>query len=205
LRLEIGYMLSFNELMEQNSLLVNPPPFFSSDFHFRFFPRLIKYLVFEKGRDSKRHGSGFSSVTEYMVIFVAAVISLLGGLPSALGSGSLMGYIFSIAGGAGIIALFVMSIAGQSGYKPTYDGFRIFTFLFCVFLGITCGMVLGHALDSVYFLKGLLAITGMAGGYVAGIFAGLWIQRLGWIEELLNVLAGLCVVSFIVLDLIMLV
>jgi hypothetical protein len=196
--------------MEQKSVIReidSPPPFFSFAFHFRFFPRVIKRTIFPKKDPDQPHyyrGSGFSSITEYIVLFAAAIISLAVGLPGALGNGSLIGWSFSVAGAAGIIALLVMSSAAQNGYEPVFDDFRILTFLFCVFLGITCGLGLGHSLGSSYPVRILLAVTGMATGYVIGIIAGLWIQRLGWIAGLLDLLAGLCVISFIILDIIML-
>lgn len=183
------------------------PPFFSFEFHFRFFPRVVRRLIFpQKNPDDpfSIRGSGFSSTPEHMVLFAAAIISLATGLPGALAKGSLIGWFFAAAGAAGIIALLAASIASQKGCRPVYDDFRILVFLFCIFLGITCGLALGLSLRSSYPARVLLAAAGMAGGYVLGIFAGLWAQRLGWIAGLLDLLAGLCIISFIIIDIILL-
>jgi len=41
-------------------------------------------------------------------------------------------------------------------------------------------------------------------GYLAGVFGGLWIQRLGWIAFLFRVLAMPAIPGMIILDIIML-
>lgn len=184
-----------------------PPPFFSFAFHCGFFPRVIRRIIFpRKNQDEpfSRRGSRFSSTPERMVLFAAAIISLATGLPGALAGGSLLGWFFAAAGAAGIIALLAASVASQKGCRPVYDDFRILIFLFCIFLGITCGLALGHSFRSSYPARVLLAAAGMAGGYIPGIFAGLWAQRLGWMAGLLDLFAGLCVISFIIIDIILL-
>lgn len=185
----------------------SPPPFFSMDFHLRFFPLAVRRIAFPgKGAGGTASGrdSGFSSTAEHVILFAAAMISLAAGLPAALGNGSLIGLFFSVAGAAGVIALVAASVAARKGYEPVFDDFRILTFLFCVFLGLTCGLGLGLSLGPSYAPRLLLGAAGSAGGYVAGIFAGLWAPRLGWIAGLLDLLAGLCVLSFVIIDIILL-
>ena len=124
----------------------------------------------------------------FVLLGVCAVLVLIG-IPSAA-EGALWGWILGILGIVGTIGLVVISVRGQRGERPSYDDFLIGVFLFCVALGILIGIPVGMEAHSFWF--GLLAsLAGLAAGYVVGILGGMWLQYLGWIAVVINMVAGL--------------
>ena len=85
---------------------------------------------------------------------------------------------------------------------PSYDGFLIGIFFFFIALGISAGAfsMLSHSLPFGL----LVGLGGLIAGYLLGIFAGLWLQYLGWLSEMVNGLAWLAVFGMFFVDLVLL-
>jgi hypothetical protein len=123
-----------------------------------------------------------------MIIFAVCLILAVIGIPMAWTQGSFFGWILSIIGIGGIVALMILSVASQWGNRPTYDDFLTGIFFFFVSLGLFLGIAVG--MDRHSFWLGVSAsLAGLAGGYVLGIFAGLRLQHLGWMAVIMNMLA----------------
>jgi hypothetical protein len=167
-----------------------PPIFLSLEFHTRFFPQLLinRYLRRKKKGDTP--DTTFTSTTEmFLLVAVCAILAAIG-LPSALSKGSTFGWVLSVVGIGGMIALVIQSVAAGWGIKPSYDDFLVGIFLFFVSLGFVAGVAAG--LDAHSASVGIPAtVAGVAVGYAVGILAGLRMQHLGWIAIPLNMLAGL--------------
>ena len=125
-----------------------------------------------------------------MTITVALCLILaVVGIPLALTRGSMIGWVLSIMGVGGILALLISSVAAQWGNRPTYHDFLTGIFLFLVSVGIFIGIPVGMEKHSPW-LGALTSLAGMLAGYGLGIFAGLRLQHLGWMAGLINMLAG---------------
>ena len=131
-------------------------------------------------------------------VIVSAVCLVLAaiGIPSALNQGSILGWILSIIGVGGISALFIFSIWSRRGIRPTFDDFLAGIFFFFVSLGFSGGIFLGNVYHSLW-LGACAGAAGLFAGYVLGIFAGLWMQYLGWMAIIINMLAGLAAIVVI--------
>jgi hypothetical protein len=164
-----------------------PPKLLSLEFHTRFFPRLIWDRLRRKKKGER--GTSFVSTMEIILVLAGSVILAVIGIPLALTRGSIVGLILSIIGVGGVLAIFVLSIGAQWGQRPTYDLFLSGIFLFFISLGIFIGIPIGIDNHST-FLGVLASLGGLLGGYMLGIFAGLWLQHLGWMAIILNMLAG---------------
>jgi hypothetical protein len=165
---------------------ITPPKFVSKEFHTRFFPQVLRNHLPPKRRESE--GTTFTSTTEMFILLAVCVILAIIGIPSAV-QGSVLGWILSILGVGGTIALVVMSLMCQRGERPSYGDFLIGVFLFFVILGIFLGIPVGMETHS--FGLGLLtSLAGLITGYVIGIYGGLWLQYLGWFAIVINMLAA---------------
>jgi hypothetical protein len=116
--------------------------------------------------------------------------------------GSVIGWILSGIGLAGIVAFFINSIFSRNG-PPSYDGFLAGIFFLFVSLGITSGVFIG-ALEHSFALGLLAGAGGLVAGYGIGILAGLWLQYLGWMAGLLNGMSYLAILGMFVVDLVLL-
>jgi hypothetical protein len=166
---------------------ITPPRFLSLEFHARFFPRLLRDRLRRKKKEQQ--GTSFTSTTELIITLAVCVILAVIGIPSALMRGSIVGWILSILGVGGLLAIFVLSVVAQRGYRPSYDDFLTGIFFFFVSLGVFIGIPVGMANQSPW-LGVLTSLAGLFGGYVLGIVAGMRLQHLGWIAVILNMLAG---------------
>jgi hypothetical protein len=163
-----------------------PPKFLSLDFHTRFFPEVLRNRFPRKTRETQ--GTTFTSTTEMFITFAVCLILAIIGIPSAA-QGSVVGWILSIVGVGGLAVLVIRSVGGQWGERPTYDDFLIGVFFFFVSLGIFAGVPAG--MESHSFRIGVSAsLAGLVGGYALGIFAGLQLQRLGWLAIIVNMIAA---------------
>ncbi len=168
-----------------------PPRFLSLEFHTRFFPRLL----WDRLRQRKKEGQGtsFTSTTELIIILTVCLVLAAIGIPSALLRGSIVGWVLSVIGVGGLLAIFATSVGAQWGHRPTYDDFLTGIFFFFISLGILIGIVVGMENHSPW-LGISTSLAGLFGGYVLGIFAGMGLQYLGWIAALLSMLAGLAAI-----------
>ena len=164
----------------------HPPNFFSREFHGSFFPGVLKERL--RFRKNAVEGVTFTSTTEMFISLAVCVVLAVIGIPSAV-EGAVWGWILSILGIGGTIVLVVISVRGQRGERPSYDDFLIGVFLFFVALGILIGIAVG--MEARSFWVGLLAsLAGLVAGYVVGILGGMWLQGLGWIAVVINMVAG---------------
>ena len=178
---------------------MNPPKFLSVAFHTRYFPGILLSRMRLGGRTE----TGFSSTFEHYIAFAVCIIPLAFGIPFAVSSGSIIGWITGGIGAAGTIALVINSVFSRTKEPPSYEGFLAGVFLFFVFLGITGGVFVGTLEHSLPL--GLLAgSAGLVTGYLLGILAGLWLQYLGWLSAAVNGLAGFAVVGMLSVDLVLL-
>jgi hypothetical protein len=164
-----------------------PPRFLSLEFHTRFLPRLLRDRLRRKKKEEQ--GTSFTSTTELIIILAVCLILAAIGIPSALIRGSIVGWVLSILGVGGFLAILILSVGAQWGERPTYNDFLAGIFFFFVSLGIFIGIPVGMDSHSPW-LGVLTSLAGLFGGYVLGIFAGMQLQRLGWIAVILNMLAG---------------
>ncbi len=164
-----------------------PPKFLSLKFHSRFFPRLLRDRL--RRKKIEEQGTSFTSTTELTVVLAVCLILAVIGIPSALTRRSLVGWILSLIGVGGVLAIFVLSVGAQWGKRPTYHHFLTGIFFFFVSVGIFIGIPVGMDNHSAW-LGMLTSLAGLFGGYVLGIFAGMQLQHLGWIAAILNMLAG---------------
>jgi hypothetical protein len=169
-----------------------PPKILSLEFHTRFFPRLIWNRLRQKKKEEQ--GTSFVSTMELTLVLVGSVILAVIGIPLALTRRSIVGLIMSVIGAGGVLAIFVLSVGAQRGHRPTYDRFLSGIFFFFVFLGIFIGIPIGMDNHSTY-LGVLASLGGLFGGYMLGIFAGLWLQHLGWMAIILDMLAGFAAIA----------
>jgi hypothetical protein len=178
---------------------MNIPKFLSFEFHTRYFPGMLLSRL----RRSGRQKTGFSSTMEHYIALAVCIILLMLGIPVAVSSGSIIGWIACGVGAAGTVALVINSILSRKGEPPSYDDFLAGVFFFFVFLGISCGVFVGMLQHSL--IQGLLAgFAGLIAGYPTGILAGLWLQYLGWLSVAVNGLAGLAVLGMLAVDLVLL-
>jgi hypothetical protein len=167
------------------------PRFLSLEFHTKFFPRLLRDRLHRKKKEEQ--GTSFTSTMELTITLAVCLILAVIGIPSALTRGSIVGWILSILGVGGLLALLILSMGSQWGHRPTYDDFLTGIFFFFVSLGIFIGIPVGMEYHSPW-LGALASLVGLFGGYVLGIFAGMQLQHLGWIAIILNMLAGLAAI-----------
>jgi hypothetical protein len=163
------------------------PRFLSLEFHVRFFPRFLRSHL--KSKKMGTGGGAFTSTLEMIVSLAVCLILAVIGIPHALNQGSVLGWILTVIGAGGIIALFIQSVGSQWGSRPTYDDFLAGIYFLAVSLGIIIGIPVG--MDYHAPLAGVFtSIGGFVAGHVLGIGAGLQLQRLGWIAVIANMLAG---------------
>jgi len=179
----------------------NPPKFLSLEFHVRFFPRLVwNRLRLRKKAD---RGTTFTSNMEMTIVAAVCLILVVIGAPSVLNRGSVVGWILTILGAGGIVVLLAINVLASWGRRPVYDDFLTGIFFLTVFLGIMGGTALGWG-DHTRWLALFGGIGGFFAGYVLGIFAGLWLQYLGTIAVIVNMLSGLAAIMIALTGFIML-
>ena len=137
----------------------------------------------------REQGTSFTSTMEMMILFAVCLILAIVGIPLALTGGSIIGWILTISGVGGGLALFIASVAAQWGSRPTYHDFLMGIFLFFVAAGVFIGIPVGMEKHSAW-LGALTSLGGLLAGYALGILAGFHLQHLGWIAIPLNMLAG---------------
>jgi hypothetical protein len=162
------------------------PKFLSWEFHARFFPRLLASRM----RPKKQQRTGFvhSGIMEGMILVAVCGMLLAYGLPSVLKHGAIAGWIATVIGAGGIIAIFIASAYMQRGIKPSYDDFLLGIFFFFVALGTLGGIIVGISMHSPW----IEVTTGAAGlciGYLIGLLAGQWFQYLGAISGVVDAIA----------------
>jgi hypothetical protein len=175
------------------------PGFLSPEFHLRFFPRLL----LKRTDPQEQRKTGFHSTLELYIILSVCIILVISGSPAAINRGSIAGWIVGGIGAAGIIAMCISSIAWGIKTRPAYDAFLKGIFFLFLVLGLSAGVFTGTLEHSL--LKGLtVGAAGVIAGYLLGIMAGLWLQYLGWLADILNMLAFLAVFGMLFVDIVIL-
>ncbi len=180
-----------------------PPSFFSLSFHTRFFPSLLWRRFRPKKEEEYRSPFSNHIPLELTILVVVSKAAAIAGLGAGISRGSIIGWGFGILGLAVFAFFLVGSIRSQMGIRPSFDSFSTGIFLFFIVLGITAGIFEGTLLRS-RSSAGWGGTAGFVAGYGVGIFAGLGIQRLGWIGGLFSHLAVAGTVGLIVLDCVLL-
>ena len=178
-----------------------PPKFLSVEFHTRFFPSLLWGRLCPKQQQTR---SGFNSCFELYLILAGCAVLVAVGVAAALSHESIAGWIASVLGAAGILAVLVNSISSRLGEPPTWNDFLVGIFFFFIFLGLTIGIFVSTLEHFHLFLNLATCAAGLVAGYVLGLFAGFGLQYLGWLASVLNQVAGLTVIGMLVLDLVLL-
>lgn len=180
-----------------------PPLFFSMEFHISFFPALLWRLLHPKKRKYESTFAGHI-VLEYPVLAVISIVAGVYGTTVALNSGSIIGWVCSILGLGGFIYLLTNSIRSCKQIQPSYEYFRVIIFFFFVILGTNIGLEIGTVYHLNYGFRIILVLAGFVLGYVAGMWSGLWFQRLGWIASLLDILAITAIAMMVFFDILLL-
>lgn len=176
------------------------PKFLSAEFHLKFFPVLVLSRFKSKQERSSFVSHGFM---ETIIGIVVCLILVAIGAPSALRSNSVLGWILTGIGAAGLLFIFGLNISSRLKIPTSYDDFLIGIFFFFVALGLTSGVMVGTLNHSL--LLGLcVSAAGLAAGYLIGIFAGLFMQYLGHIAVILNGIAFAAIIGLVLVDIVLL-
>lgn len=170
-----------------------PPPFWTAKFHLSFFPRLLWANLKNHPDSRKSH-----ILYEIPIALVICALMLAWGYPSATQQHSPVGWVLTLLGAGGLIALVAVCVSSTSGVPLNYLQFEPWIFLFLTCLGFFGGL-LGPGIFLKLSLEVGLALSpvGLVLGYLVGIKAGLWAQRLGPLRALLALAAGLGVVAVV--------
>ena len=177
-----------------------PPRLLSVEFHTRFFPALLRSRLCTKHQTR----SGFSPSFERYLALIVCIVLVATGIPAVLSRGSLAGWIASVIGAAGILAMLVKSVASHRGAYPSWAGFLVGFFIFFLSLGLSTGIFIGTIEHYPIFHGVLTCAAGLIAGYVLGILAGFMMQYLGWLASVIDRMASLAVLGLLVLDLVLL-
>jgi hypothetical protein len=189
----------YAEMSETNK----PPLFLSMEFHTSFFPALLWRLLHPKKRKYESTFAGHIRL-ELPVMAIASIVLGVYGFSAAIGSGSIIGWVCGTAGLGVFSYLLINSIRSVRGMRPSFDYFRTIIFLFFVFLGLTIGLEMGNAYRVSYGFKLIFGIAGLSLGYISGILGGFWVQCLGWMASLLDVIALVAISGMVILDIVLL-
>jgi hypothetical protein len=165
---------------------IKSPKFLSWEFHARFFPQLLANRL--RPKKTQRAGFVHSGIMEGMILLAVCGMLLAYGLPNVLKNGSIAGWIATILGAGGTIALFIASAYLQRGIKPSYDHFLFGIFFFFVTLGTLGGIIFGVSMHSPW-IETAAGAAGFCIGYLIGILAGQGFQYLGVISGVVDALA----------------
>jgi hypothetical protein len=176
------------------------PNLLSIEFHTSFFPGFLWNRLSSK----ERRGSGFNSSFELYIILIICVTLVTIGIPPAVYSRSIAGWISSGIGAAGLLAMIINSIASSLGESPSINDFLVGFFFFFVTAGLTAGIFISTLEHYLFFQSLLISAAGLIAGYALGILSGFGLQYIGWIAALLDPLAGLMVFGMLVLDMVLL-
>lgn len=193
------------------SRMGDAPPFFSSDFHLRFLPSVIRQRLRPA---PPRSGFVSSAVLEFSLLTVVCGVMLAIGVPAMVSAQpTILGGVLTLLGGGGLLAMLVISLRSAWGEPLRYERFEPAVFLFVIVLGATVGIWTGFFLyddrGSLFHYshateRWLLALAGTALGYFAGIAVALWVQKLGPLTGMVVVWAVPGLVGLVVTDLVIL-
>lgn len=194
--------------------MTGQPRFFSLEFHLHFLPGVIRARW--HGVGPPRTGFMPSGTLEIMVLFALCAILLAVGVPGLVGSDPGRGsMLLAGLGGAGALALLGLSIYSTRGSPLSYDRFDVGLFFFLVALGGTAGLWYAVLTDPDRFAgaqwrqshglaRSLWTAGGALGGYLVGVPAALWLQRLGPLGGFISAFALPAIIGLIVTNAVLL-
>jgi hypothetical protein len=109
---------------------MSTPEFLLFELHIRYFSGILLNHL----RPGRRSGTGFPTTMEHQIVLAVCIILLVFGVPAAMSSNSIPGWIADGIGTAGTVALIVNSVLPRSGELPLYNYFLAGIFFFFVFL-----------------------------------------------------------------------
>ena len=155
------------------SLENTPPPFWSMDFHLRYFPMVLVKQIKDHPDSRKGH-----VLIEVPIMVVACGVMMALGLPSAIDRHSIVGWVLVVLGGGGLAALVIWILKATAGSPLSYSEFEPWVFLFLTLSGTVGGLLGGDIFGDLWLGFGG-ALVGLILGYFLGIGVGLGAQRLG--------------------------
>jgi hypothetical protein len=178
--------MAFQEHTTSENPPIPPPPFWTLDYHLHFFPKLVWQNL--KNHPDSRKGH---VLIEIPIALVACGLLISWGLPSAIDKHSPFGWFLAALGASGIIALIVFCLKATAGTQLSYSEFEPWTFLLLVFFGFFSGLLGPGIYLKLPLSIGLAgSVVGLTLGYLLGIPAGLFAQRLGPLRAFLALAAG---------------
>lgn len=178
-----------------------PPGFWSREFHTRFFPSVLRLIIRPRNEAYEspfaRHG-----LTELTILLAVSLLACIFGYAAAV-NGSLIGAFIAFLATAGIVFLVVHSLRSRERRRPSWQEFRIGIFFFVLFLCFTAGLAIGQSYHAAYGVRLMGGLAGIAVGYFFGIACGLGAQYLGWLGEMLDLLAGIALAGIIIVDILL--
>jgi len=173
---------------------------FSPAFHKTvFLPFLFQRLRPKKEKRKTSFGGGLPY--EYTILAGVTMWLMVIGF---INYQSIIGMTAGVFGVCGFVPLLVSSIRSRvkCGQKPLLEDFRVSPFLFMVLFGLTAGLLPVVDQHSIWF-KILGATGGLMIGYFVGILSGLWIQSLGWMSSVIEVVLWPAMVGMIIVSIIL--
>ncbi|MBI4388069.1 MAG: hypothetical protein HY582_03395 [Candidatus Omnitrophica bacterium] len=187
-----------------------PPKFFSLAFHKDFFPAILWRLHLRRKKQREEYSSPFANHVhlEIPIAIVFCITLLVMGLPTLITKHSLAGGAMAVLGSAGLIAMFISSLRSEkiaraeAGGGYSFDYFVAPMFFFFILMGVTAGLSVGFIRNSEW-LAIIGSLTGLITGYMVGVFAGIWINYLGWIGAYVVYLVFAAMTAMGILDVIL--
>ncbi|HSN16834.1 MAG TPA: hypothetical protein VLV87_01375 [Gammaproteobacteria bacterium] len=170
--------------------LGKPPPFFSFAYHLGFLPRVIAYRIqdYRRRHGQPRTGFGPDTQLESPLVIAACILLMVFGLPSAIETGSVGGWISTFVGAGGLAALIGWSIVNEwrwrraEGHRYGYADFMPSVFFFCLLAGGSAGLIVGGVATNDPMSGYAWTLPGLLAGYLGGLFAARWVHALGFIK-----------------------
>jgi hypothetical protein len=176
------------------------PPFFSLEFHMRFFPALIRARMMPENKGGTVFvPANYLRAGIAMLCFI--ILFVIG--KTSFAAMPVLSWIASITGIVGIVAVTIYSIYTQRGISPSYDTFLFGMFSLCLALGMTIGIFITATEHFPLLFRILGGLSGLFAGYFVGIWAGLYMQKLGFIAYMLEALAIPAIIGMVIVDLLL--
>ncbi|MBM3250376.1 MAG: hypothetical protein FJZ09_06010 [Candidatus Omnitrophica bacterium] len=199
-----------NEENVPEAPLGDQPGILSLRFHIKFFPEVLRRCFLRRKSKGQEYQSPFANhfPIEFTLAIIFCVVLLVAGLPGLIGKRSLISGAMSLLGAGGLIAMLVSSIRSENknraelGGRYTFDYFVTGVFLFFLLLGLSAGISLGYLKGSPAQMV-LYGLTGIAAGYIVGLFAGIGINYLGWFGTYVVYLFYFLMIFLVLFDIIL--
>ena len=173
------------------------PSFFSPSFHTSYFPRLLFRLY----RCTPQSPFAHHVSLEFTILAILSIGLASIGLRQAWASGSIVWAVLGGAGLVGFVSMLGVNLRENWGRPPSFEAFRLSIFFFLLLLGTSAGFLIGASTSGLWAAFG--GLLGLSVGYVLGIVGGLYLQYLGWMAFLFELLAHVGLLALVITDLIL--